>query len=296
MILLTGGTGFAGRHLALQLAAAGRPVRILSRAPDAARLPPHVAFAKGDLGDPASLRSALEGVDTVVHAAAAVGDAPAADLQRLNVDGTAALARAARAGGVRRFVHLSSAGVYGDGPGSAPHREGGPTRAATPYERSKLAAEGALLEALGDSPVAWTILRPTGLYGPDRPATAAQFRDIARRRLWLHGTRRVVLHPTHVSDLVCVVARLLEGTAAHGEILNVGGERALEYQELIDLVAARLGRMLLQLSAPALSRVSRAVDTSRVRALLGCPTKPLVAGVDETLAALGLSGSQPTGS
>lgn len=293
MILVTGGTGFFGRHLVSHLATSGREVRVLSRNPRREALPEGVRCTAGDLRDGSSLARALEGIDVVVHAAAALGGAPEADLTRLNVEGTSALARAARQAGVRRFLHVSSAGVYGDGAGGEPHRETDVPRPGTAYERSKLASEAALAEALEGSGVSWTILRPAGLYGPDRQATAALFGQVARRRLWLHGATRVVVHPTHVEDLVDAAQRALGREDLRGEVLNVGGERALEYSALIAEIGRRVGREPVQLRLPALRRANRAVDTSRARKLLGFAPMPLAAGLDRTAAELSLARPQP---
>ena len=284
MILLTGGTGFVGRHLSRQLVSDGLSVRVLSRAPGCVPLPESIQWCPGDLSDEASLRAALEGIDAVVHAGAALGVAP--DLERVNAGGTEALARAARAAGVRRFVHVSSAGVYGDGAPQTLHRESDVPAPATPYERSKLAAERALASALEGARTVWTILRPPGLYGADRPATAALFRDVARKRIWLHGPTRVVVHPTHVSDLVAAIRIVLARDDLQGEVFNIGGERALEHSELIALIGARVGRTPLQLRAPALRTVHRAVDISKARRVLGYAPMTLEAGLDQTAAAL----------
>ncbi len=272
MIVLTGGTGFVGQRLARQLSADGRAVRVLSRIPHRVALPSAVEWAAADLTDPSSLPAALHGADTVVHLAAVLpgGRVSAAGLEAANAGGTSALAGASRAAGVRRFIHVSSAGVYGDGAQEAPHRESDPLSPATPYERSKVEAERALRAALEGSAVDWIILRPTGLYGPDRPATAAFFREVARQRLWLHGPTRVLVHPTHVLDLVGAIVRTLDRDGLHREILNIGGARAVEFRELIALTGARLGHTPLQLSAPGWSRMIAAGVTGAWR-LAGTP-------------------------
>ena len=285
MILVTGGTGFLGRHLVRHFASCGTPVRVLSRTPPRVALPAAVECLQGDLAEPAALARAVDGIETVVHAAAMLEAQGAADWERINVAGTAALARACRASGVRRFIHVSSAGVYGDGTGEAPHRETDAPGARTPYERSKLAAERALAEALAGSSIACTVLRPTGLYGPERAATAAFFREVARKRLWLHGPARVIVHPTHVDDAVLAV-RLALDRGAGGETFNVGGERALPYPELIAEIGRRVGARPLQVRLPAFRSVNRAVDIGSARAVLGFAPRTLAGGLDETAAAL----------
>jgi nucleoside-diphosphate-sugar epimerase len=317
VILVTGGTGFVGRHLVARLLTDGFSVRVLSRGPAPSALPEGMAWAQGDLTVPASLASALRGVDTVVHAGAVLGEAGADAYERVNVAGTRAIALAAREAGVRRFVHVSSAGVYGDGDTGSPHAESDTPRPLTPYEKSKHAAEGALASALEGSRVRWTILRPQGLYGPDRPATQDFFRQVAHRSLWLHGPARVVVHPTCVEDLAWAVGRLMALDGLGREIINIGGARALEFHELVALVGRCVGRAPTQIRAPHWARmpaalllrawpardaappllqrwsrawINRAVSTDKARKLLGFSPVPLERGLERTAAAMLVAG------
>ncbi|HEY8062891.1 MAG TPA: NAD(P)-dependent oxidoreductase [Gemmatimonadales bacterium] len=311
MILLTGGTGFVGRHLIHQFALDSRPVRVLSRTPGHVPVPAGVTWAAGDLRDVASLRVALHGVDTVVHAAAVLPGAalPDRDLEAVNSGGTDALARAARDASVTRFIHISSAGVYGDGVTATPHRESDEPSPGNTYERSKLGAERALAAAFAGSSVAWTILRPQGLYGADRPATAAQFREVATRRIWIHASARVMVHPTYIADLVTAVVLVIDRADLHAEVINIGGSRPLELPELIELIGARMGHTPFQLVPPraagrvaaivargwtafgtppaALTRqarewINRAVAIDKARRLLGFEPVGLEYGLDQT--------------
>lgn len=319
MILLTGGTGFVGRHLVQQFVADGRPVRVLSRTPGRVTLPDSISWVQGDVTDRASLRAALRDVRTVVHAAAVLGDGLTQDAAfgRVNAGGTATLATVARDMGVRQFVHISSAGVYGDGCTTSPHLESDTPVPGTPYERSKLSAEQALVAALEGSSVRWAILRPQGLYGPDRPATAVFFRKVARKSLWLHGPGHVLVHPTHIADLAAAVRLALDRDDLQHEVINIGGARWLEYCELISLTGARVGHVPYQLHAPRwteqvaaltsriwgaagrppgllarLSRpwVNRAVSIEKARRLLGFNPVALEWGLDQTAAELRRNG------
>jgi nucleoside-diphosphate-sugar epimerase len=266
------------------------------------------------LRDPPSLASALEGVSTLVHLAAILprpGE-PHRDLWETNVEGTRSIARAARTAGVARFVHVSSAGVYGDGDVEAPHRESAACQPTDEYERSKLESEKALAEDLRGSQVAWTVLRPGGIYGPGRSSSADFYRRVARRRLWLHGPARFVVHPTHVRDLVQAILLVLDNPDLAGETINVGGDRPIDYRELVKMVARRLGVRAAHIGLPypvawTLSRtgetllgafgappparlrrlgrrlVSRALDTSKARDRLGFAPLTLERGLDETI-------------
>jgi nucleoside-diphosphate-sugar epimerase len=322
VILITGGTGFVGQALARQLAADGLAVRILSRHPNRVTPRMPVEWVLGDLTERTSLPPALRDVDTVIHLAAVVpaGLPPRADLESVNVGGTGALAEAAATAHVRRFIHVSSAGVYGDGARDEPHKENDPIAPTGPYERSKVAAERAVVDALEGSSVHWVILRPPGLYGPDRPATAQFFVDVAHRHVWLHGPVPALVHPTHVLDLVQALVRVLRCPELHAEVVNIGGERPVDFRELIALVGKRLGRDPLQISAPRWSRqvasgiastwrlaaippaviqrlsrahVNRTVNIEKARRLLGFEPVTLDWGLDQTVTGLRARGRLP---
>jgi nucleoside-diphosphate-sugar epimerase len=317
VILVSGGTGFVGRHLVDALRARGKAVRVLSRS---ASLPSgwrDVDLVRADLADASSLGPALVGVDTVVHLAARM-PAPGDDRDRLvalNVQGTRALASTARAAGVARFLHVSSGGVYGDGATFAPHRESDPPNPGTAYERSKLAAEEALRDAFAGSSVAHVILRPAGIYGAGRPATAAFLEEVRLRRLWFHVTPHVIVHPTHVSDVVQGCVRALETDDLRDAVINLAGERPLPLQDFVALAAATLGVGTRQLVLPtavgipvgralaaafaAVGRrapdpvrraarqcVNRSLDTSLARARLGFDPIPLADGLRATIQTL----------
>src|SRR5258708_7381138 len=109
--LITGATGYIGRHLVARLVADGQRPRCLVRT--SARLdllpPGKVDIATGDITDPASLPAAMEGIESVVHAAAAVANikqSATVNYKRINDDGTANMVKAARAAGVRHFIHV----------------------------------------------------------------------------------------------------------------------------------------------------------------------------------------------
>ncbi len=262
----------------------------------------------------------------MVHLAAHVpgdtGDHPA--LHHVNVEGTRSLAVAAAAAGVRRFVHLSSAGVYGLDCADRPLSENAPCRPVTPYQRSKAAAEAVLLDVLDGRVPLIVVLRPAEVYGSERPATRALFDTILHRRLWLHWPARHIMHPTHVTDVVHAIHRSAEVITSGVVVCNIGGERALPFPEFVALIATRAGRHLpLQgrapswlggpfrlLSFPPLWRLvgmhppalverlatralCRILDTSRARATLGFTPLPLEEGIDLTLAGLGIRAGIP---
>jgi NADH dehydrogenase len=150
MILVTGASGFVGRHVVRDLSAGGVRVRALVRsARGAAELEgAECELVRGDVTDPASLLAAARGVRTIVHLVAIVAGAPAT-FERVMAAGTGNLVEAARESGVRRIVLMSALGT---GPG-----------ATVPYFRAKWAAE----QAVASSGVDHAVLRPSFVFGTD---------------------------------------------------------------------------------------------------------------------------------
>src|SRR3990170_313861 len=175
--LVTGATGFIGGHIVDSLLAAGHQVRGLARNTEkAARLRDlGVEATMGDLTDIASLRAAARGVDTVFHAAAKVTDwGPWPEFEAATVLGTEQALQAAVDAGVRRFLHVSTVGVYDDRAlVSAGGRAGEDTPLTTGadgswgfYAKSKMLAEKAAFRYHNEGKLIVSAIRPAWVYGP----------------------------------------------------------------------------------------------------------------------------------
>ena len=177
-VLVTGANGFIGAALNRHLLAAGWEVRGAIRRPQAG-LPAGVEpVVVGDLDSRTDWTGALAESQAVVHCAARVhvvreGAAdPRAAFRRVNVEGSAALARQALGAGVKRLVFLSSIGAA---------QAAADPAAATPYQQSKLDAEAALQEIAADSPMTLVILRPPLVYGPGAPGNFPRLAKLLAR-------------------------------------------------------------------------------------------------------------------
>jgi dihydroflavonol-4-reductase len=189
-VLVTGATGKIGHAVATALADRGDEVRALVRDPAraAAVLPATVQAVQGDVTDPPSLERAVEGCEMVFNAMGLpeqwVRDETIFD--RVNAEGTRAVADAARHAGVRRLVHTSTEDVFHaernsrfDESQVADYPKG------TAYERSKQRAEELALAARDGLEV--VIVNPSGVYGPGPSATVSfdkgMFEPLVRKRL-----------------------------------------------------------------------------------------------------------------
>lgn len=227
-VFVTGGTGFVGGEVIRHLVAAGHEVRALARASARARatqLPPGVTRAEGDILDP-DLAKHLDGVNAVVHLVGIIREAPpAVTFERLHFEATANVLRAMQAAGVSRLVHMSALGA---GPDST-----------TGYFKTKWRAETAVRE----SGLRWTVMKPSVIHGPG-DEFLNMLADQVRRLpvVPVIGDGEYRLQPVAVADVAEGFTRALTLPAAEGRVFEVGGPRQYTYNELLDAVAARIGR------------------------------------------------------
>jgi nucleoside-diphosphate-sugar epimerase len=245
VIVVTGATGFLGGAVARALSARGERVLALVRSSSDLRALDRagIASAVGDVVDGCGLRQAFAGATTVIHAAGMLGRSGAddADYRRVHVDGTLNVVQAARDAGVLRVVHVSSPGLLGPIPRSAPDAGEDALPAPTnSYERSKAAAEEALRDdASKRGPIA-VIVRPEFVYGPGDRHVLRLFHAIQRRRFFYFGRGEALCHPTYVDDAVAgVLAAADRGTP--GRVYHLAGPRPVSIRELAETFARALG-------------------------------------------------------
>src|SRR5215212_1329650 len=214
-VLVTGATGRVGSRLVPRLLARGNNVRVLLRK-EADREPFAQGGAEvviGDLSAPESLGNAIAGVEAVVHLAAFFRGATEAQARASNLDGTLALARAARSNGAARFIYISTNLVYGPGRGR-PIRETDEPQPATDhfYPVSKLAAERALVQFYQDRETDLSILRLAFVYGDGDPHLREA---INLTRSWPPTKRMQIVHHADVAQAIMLS---LEKPQAGGQI------------------------------------------------------------------------------
>lgn len=224
MLLVTGATGFLGEHVVGQLVAAGlRPacfVRATSHTAPLERL--GLPLHAGGLGDVDGLARALAGVEVLVNLASlGFGHAPA-------------ILAACRRAGVQRAVFISTTAIF--------------TTLDAGSKATRLAAE----QAIRDSGLAWTILRPTMIYGTERDRNMARLvRYLARWPIIpVLGPGDRLQQPVHVADLAAAVVAAVQRPVAQGKAYNVSGAAPLTYNEVIDETARALNRRVLKLHLP----------------------------------------------
>jgi NAD dependent epimerase/dehydratase len=254
-VLVTGAGGFIGSHLAERLAQEGARVRALVRYNalgrwgwlDESPARGDLEVVAGDVRDPGQMRAVVEGSEVVFHLAALIAipysyEAPASYVAT-NVSGTLNLLEAARAAGVRRFVHTSTSEVYGTAQ-TVPIDERHPLRAQSPYAATKIGADQ-LVDAFHRSfafPV--TIVRPFNTYGP-RQSARAVLPTIIAQCLAGGPVRLGNLEPrrdlTFVTDTVDGFVRASTCEAAVGLTVQLGTGREARVGDLAERVRALTG-------------------------------------------------------
>jgi nucleoside-diphosphate-sugar epimerase len=250
MDLVTGATGLLGSHIVEKLRAAGRPVRVLVRpTSDTAFLDSlGVEKALGDVTDAAAVAKACQGVDTVYHAAAQVGDwGPWERFVAVTIDGTRNILQGCKTGAVKRLLHISSISTYGhpDGEGlvldeSAPL--GVNLHKWSYYSRAKVEAEKLVRAAYAAGELAVTICKPSWLYGPrDRASLPRLIKAIRARKIKLIGDGNNRLNLTHAANEAegCILAAT--NPKAVGETYNLSNDGVITQAQYFNKIAECLG-------------------------------------------------------
>jgi len=314
-VLLTGGAGFIGSHLAEALVARGCGLMILDDLNgyydpalkhanlDEIRRMGSYEFVQGDICDAPLVEELFARFrpDTVVHLAARAGVRPSLEqpalYQRVNVEGTAVLLEAARRHGAGRFVFASSSSVYGAA-SRVPFSEDDPVRAPiSPYAASKIAGEALCHVYSHLYGLRIMCLRFFTVYGPrQRPDLAIRkFAEAiaAGRPIPVFGDGSTGRDYTYIDDIVAGILAAI-GYEAPFEVFNLGNSSPVLLRDMIATLERILGRKAIidrQPLQPGDVPITYA-DISRARRLLGwSPQTPLETGIRRMVQWMGLAAS-----
>ncbi|MBI2845276.1 MAG: NAD(P)H-binding protein [Chloroflexi bacterium] len=256
MILVVGGTGFVGRHLAQHLVAQVEQVRVLARRPRSA-IPPQAEFVPGDVTKPESLAPAMAGVSVIYHLATIPKEKGGETFAAVNVDGVRNTIAAAQSAGIKRFIYMSVIGAMPD--------------PRFPYLYSKWQAE----EEVKKSGLEWSILKASIIFGPGdefvrksaltvKNVLEASFLPLdAPPSIWtrllawgkfiplvpIPGSGQAKFQPIWVEDVAhCLY--LLKNEKFVSQSVSVGGPEHVTYNQLVDLSQEALGLRRVKLPIP----------------------------------------------
>jgi len=293
-ILITGATGFVGRPLCSRLLSDGVLVRAaIWREEPVCGLPEGIEpVLIESVGPSTDWTPALAGIDTVIHLAARVhvmdeeAEDPLAAYRLVNVAGTERLARAAAAGGVKRFVFLSSVKVNGEET-QVRYTEQNSPAPLDPYGVSKLEAEAILKKVADETGLEVVVIRPPLVYGPGVKANFYKLLGVVAQGLPLpFSSVKNARSLVYLGNLIDAVILCAAHPRAAGQTFLLRDGEDLSTPELIRKIAEALGRPsrlfpiplgLMRLAGiltgktSAVDRLlgSLAVDDSKIRKELG---------------------------
>ena len=227
MILVTGGSGFVGGHVVHELRGRGLAVRCLVRDPRKAQKLEAwgCELVRGDMTDPASLRRAVDGIETVIHLVA-IRQGRLRDFQRIMVKGTRDLLAAAKGAGVQRVVQMSALGTSEE------------TKDLVPYYGAKWEIEGLVRE----SDIPYVIFRPSFVFARDG-GILPTFAKLARLApvTPIIGSGKQRIQPIWAGDVATYFADAVGREDVTGQLFEVGGPDAVTWNEFWERLKRALG-------------------------------------------------------
>jgi dihydroflavonol-4-reductase len=284
-VLVTGANGFVGSHVARRLAAEGHEVCAMVRATSDRSLLADVEYEVriADVMEPESLGAAVEGVDAVIHSAAALGAPSQEAFDRVNIGGTSNLVHAVleRAPELSRFLLVSSVAAGGPSTPERRRTEADDPAPISQYGRSKLGQERALAPLHGR--VATTIVRPPIVYGPGGSAARPLIVLPARGLMISIGGPARPVSFVHVVDLAAGIVQALLRPEGADETFHITGPEDGTLLDFQRAAAAAAGQVAVPLPVPPrlLSFAGWAAD--RIKPKIGLQHS---FGVDKTVEGL----------
>jgi nucleoside-diphosphate-sugar epimerase len=257
LIVVTGATGFIGCHLLPALNNQDLQLVLTVRHHLSKELNSDYKVVNvGEIDEKTDWTEALIEVDTIIHLAARAHQLndqavdPEAEFLRVNYEGTKNLVRQAIASGVKHFIFISSIGAMATLSEQVLTEES-PCHPDTPYGRSKLQAEKALTELCHDSPMTWTIIRPTLVYGAGNPGNMERLIKLVKRGLPLplgsiHNQKSFL----YVGNLVDAIATCIDHPNAKNQTFIISDGEDLSTSDLIRRLGKALDKSPLLLPFP----------------------------------------------
>lgn len=272
---VTGGTGFIGGRLADVLTSQyGMKIRALVRnnhsGGGAYRLAGCGAeIVEGDIADEAAMTRYVKGCDYVFHCAFGTSGDPKLD-QRITVDGTKSLARAAAANGVRHFVNLSTMVVFGDTPSSVDETFVPTKMWDWPYPHQKIAAERAVLAEHARSNLPVTTLRLGSVYGPWGPAfTYYPISCLNSGRVVLVNEGSGVSNAVYIDDVIQAMILAAKRGDVPPDMFIIRGPDRVTWRQFYDAYETMLGtNSLVNMTIEEVDAYNRQRQRAAVRKIM----------------------------
>lgn len=260
--LVTGGTGFLGRHVVRRLREEGNPVQVLTRDAGHTRdVSDGVELVEGDVRDLESMRATTSGVDRVVHLASDFRDLTSdwENSYEVNVRGTLNVLTAAAEAGAGRVVHCSTVGVVGSVSDPPADEETPLDPADIPYEVNKAKSEEEAWKFSEEHSLPVVVVRPAGIYGPGDLRLLKLFQMVRDGKFFMVGSGEALIDMVYVEDVADGIARASRNEDAVGETFFLSGEQYMPVDDFVRLVAEALDVSPPRLRLPLLPMKAMAV-------------------------------------
>ncbi len=257
-ILITGGTGFIGSHLAEHLVKKNYKVTVFDRYNisnsygwlEKSKYKSKIKFILGDIRDYDSTFKALKNIDVVLHLAALIGIpysyiSPTAYL-KTNVEGTLNVLEASKNLRLKQVIITSTSEVYGTAK-SENLSEQSPLSAQSPYAASKIAADQLALSYYNSFNLPVKIIRPFNTFGPRQslraiiPTILFQMMQSNNSVIKL-GNTKITRDFTYVEDLCSAYSELIKSKKALGQVVNVGSNNEISIEKIISKASKILNK------------------------------------------------------
>lgn len=248
-LLVTGGTGFIGSHLAESALKQGHKVAVLGMTDiesDAANAKMLQALGaevySGSITDKKLCQDAMQDVTHVYHLAVAMREAGISDahFEEVNLEGTRHLLEIAVQRSVERFVYCGTIGIFGHRFDGVANEES-PKRPGNIYEKTKLAAEQLALRFYAETSLPVVVLRPADVYGPRDQRLKKLYKLIAATKFPLFGSGSGRRHMVYIDDVVTAFETACEVDSAVGKTFIVAGPEVCTLRQMIDKIASAYG-------------------------------------------------------
>ncbi len=244
-ILLTGASGFMGRHVLKQLLNAGHtviaPVRESSANKVAEKPGAHFTLIKGDFFDDAVLQEAAAlKPETIIHMASVrgAGQGDNALYEQVNVHGTKTLLAFAQSRGLKKFVYISSVGVLGTIPENVPARPSDKPQPDGIYHQTKYRAEQLVQQAAGAG-LKTLILRPTITYGEGDDGFIAKMISMIQKGIFIYPANDVRIHLLHVTTFAKWLAEAVKKLNTHDGVFHCCDREPVLLNDVVQVLAKR---------------------------------------------------------
>jgi nucleoside-diphosphate-sugar epimerase len=212
---------------------------------------PNLKVIDGDIWDSSLMSKALESAEWVFHLASAHLSITLTDqdYHNINVDASRNLVELSHKIGVKRFIHCSSVGIYGEITNS-PANEDTPCNPDLVYEDTKLKGERTVIDYYKDSGFPIVIIRPVWVYGPGCHRTGKLFKSIEKGRFLFIGNGETLRHCVYISDMLNAFELCAIKDEAIGEAFIIGDNKAISINELVINISYTIGGDLPNIRVP----------------------------------------------